>query len=160
MFYELNDYTIMPLELSELSLLAYDPLTLEESIDYIYKYNNIEGEIKTILKSQIKDVLHNKNKFIWYTSWIIIKNYEIVGLLYFNNYSPRKKNIAATISIIDLYKDTCDEVIALLFKFVIENSNFKSLSIESNISDSCFLNNEFYILDRNLFSTIWAKKTG
>lgn len=160
MFYELNEYTIKPLELSELSLLAYDPKTLEESVDYIYKYIDIEGEIKNILKNQIKNVLHNKKNYIWYTSWLIIKNYEIVGLLYFNNYSPRKRSIWTTVSIIDEYKDNCDEVLFLLYSFIKENSKFKSVSVESNISDSCFLNNNFFISDRNLFSTVWTKKTG
>lgn len=153
-------FKIMPLDLSQLSLLTYDINNLEEALGYKYNYYPINNDMKNFLKNQIREVLKNSKNFHFYTTWLIISKplNEIIGFFSFKDFNEKKKNIYATINVNSNYQNLDNSFTNLILDFLTNEIKYKKLIVETNCPNLNIYNGfGFSIKDTNLFSTTFER---
>ncbi|GAB0166965.1 GNAT family N-acetyltransferase [Lysinibacillus sp. CTST325] len=76
-----NRLRLIPLNAKYLDLLINDEKSLEIELSVSSKEVFLDEELRQALKFRLSKVLENKEKYIWYTNWIIVSKEEncIVG---------------------------------------------------------------------------------
>lgn len=131
---------ILALNEENLKLCINDFKKFEKNIGLSCSEKNIEDKDRNVFKIRLKDVVKNNEKYMWYTTWIIISKNEnkYIGHLMIKGYPNENGEVLIGYVIRKEYRRQgyMEEVLKCIIEWIFLNNDVKSVIadvVKSNI---------------------------